>query len=318
MQHTDARLTSAAGAGLVIIAAGLWATVGVAVQLVPEVDHAPPEILGLARTMLAGPLILFLAALGRRAVLRPLMGLHPGRLMELSVAGVVFQICLFRAFDLLGVTLTVVLTVCLPPLMAVAWSLRKGAAPGPGALGALGLAVAGLGLCSAEGLFGRAGSADLAGLCLAVLGSAAFVWMSDAARDLSRTAAPMVVAGAGLSLSGLIFCVVTPLVLPDPLPMLANLSHSAGFWGLIFYLALVPTALAYVTYCAGMARCQSTAVGLTASMIEPAIAALLAMAVLDETLTPAQLAGSGLMALAMVLLVRAETPAQAMRRSPSP
>ena len=49
------------GAGLVIMAAALWATVGVAVKLVPAAAELPPEALGLARTLSAGPLVLLAA-----------------------------------------------------------------------------------------------------------------------------------------------------------------------------------------------------------------------------------------------------------------
>jgi hypothetical protein len=49
---------------------------------------------------------------------------------------------------------------------------------------------------------------------------------------------------------------------------------------LLVYLGVGPTALAYICYCAGMARCRSAVVGLIASMIEPALAAVLAVLVL--------------------------------------
>lgn len=76
--------------------------------------------------------------------------------------------------------------------------------------------------------------------------------------------------------------------------------------GFILYLGLGPTALAYVLYCSGMARCRSTNVGLVASMIEPAFAALLAWAVLHERLSTTELAGCGLVMLAMLTLCEAE------------
>ena len=46
--------------------------------------------------------------------------------------------------------------------------------------------------------------------------------------------------------------------------------------GLLLYLGLAPTALGYLAYCSGTARCRSANVGLIATMVEPAIAAVLA------------------------------------------
>ncbi len=128
--------------------------------------------------------------------------------------------------------------------------------------------------------------------------------MTSAARALARQAGPMVVAGVGLSLSGLLLAVVG---LAAGSPMLPHVYGADGtMLGLIAYLGLGPTALAYVLYCAGMARCRSAHVGLVASMIEPALAAVLAGVLLHETLTLVQFAGCLLLMLAMVVLWQGE------------
>jgi DME family drug/metabolite transporter len=82
--------------------------------------------------------------------------------------------------------------------------------------------------------------------------------------------------------------------------------HDPSLLVLVAYLAAIPTALAYVCYCAGMARCRSTAAGLTASMIEPAIAAFLAAWLLHERLGQGESLGCLLMAVAILVLMRAE------------
>jgi DME family drug/metabolite transporter len=80
---------------------------------------------------------------------------------------------------------------------------------------------------------------------------------------------------------------------------------------LVAYLALGPTVLAYVIYCAGMARCRSASAGLVASMIEPGLAALLGWAILGENLSVFQALGCALVTAAMFTLWGAErrTPA---------
>jgi DME family drug/metabolite transporter len=304
--RTDKDISATAGALLVIFAAALWATVGVAVNLVPAAADLPPELLGLARTILAGPLILLVAVRGVAGLSAKVRLFDRRRLAGFALSGVIFQVCLFRSFDALGVTLTVVLTVCLPPMIAMIWSLARGVFFGRGALVALGLAIAGLGFCaSAKGLDGPQGHRAW-GLFLVLAASLAFVWMSAAARSLSHSTPPMLVAGLGLTLSGLMFCAILPVLPGASLGVLQTLIDDPLLLALVVYLAAVPTALAYVCYCAGMARCRSTAAGLTASMIEPAIAALLAAWLLHERLGKGEILGCLLMAVAILVLMRAE------------
>jgi DME family drug/metabolite transporter len=291
---------------LVILAAGLWSTVGLSVKLVPQGALIPPEILGMARTLLAGPLIILVCLLTGTGGFARLASIGVRRLAVFAVMGLVFQICLFRAFAALGVTLTVALTVCLPPIIATLRAQWRGARSGYGPLASLGLAVTGLVLCSVGQLAQGAGQGSLSGLGLAVIASVAFVLMTDAARDLTREVSPVVVAGVGLSLTGLLFCLIVPWVVAEPTAFLATALSDWQIPGLILYLAVVPTALAYICYCAGIARCRSTAVGLTASMIEPAIAALLAFLLLGERLSGVETAGCLMMAASLVVLVAAE------------
>ncbi|WP_365967741.1 EamA family transporter [Mesorhizobium sp.] len=78
-----------------------------------------------------------------------------------------------------------------------------------------------------------------------------------------------------------------------------------GDWrslSVLIYLGLGPTALAYVCYCAGVARCRSAVAGLVASMIEPAVAAGLAFLFLNETLTAWQTLGCLMLLTAIVIL----------------
>ena len=306
MQRDEA-VTGRLGAALIILAAGLWATVGVSVKLVPDAGTLPPEILGLVRTLFAGPLILLFCALTGLGVLAGARSVGVHHLVRFALAGLVFQICLFRSFEALGVTLTVALTVCLPPLIATLRTHLRGTRTSPAAAAALALAVVGLGLLSA-GQWPQGGDVRSAtGLGLALTASVAFVWMTDVARAMALIIKPIAVAGLGLTATGVLFSVAVPFLVADPLAVVAQ---AAGNWpvsGLVVYLAVVPTALAYICYCAGIARCRSTAVGLTASMIEPAIAALFAVLLPGEQLTLSDIAGSLMMAAAMVILVLSDS-----------
>lgn len=305
-------LAERTGILLVIAAAALWATVGVATQLVPGALELPPELYGFARTAIAGPVLLMMAWIARRGKTLSLQRLRRNEIFVFALSSVVFQLCLFRSFAEVGVTVTVFLTVCLPPVLAMVWTVMVGRLRlNPAACTALGLAVAGLVAFSV----GQGGGLpilrlDALSLVFPLLASVAFVVMSYAARSLTESATPMEVAGAGLTLSSL-------LLLPTLPWLLASDGTGIGTWVfadgqvllLLAYLGLGPTALAYFCYCAGMARCRSAISGLIATMIEPMVAAVLAMTLLHERLDSGEFVGCLLLMLAMAVLWQGERPA---------
>lgn len=308
--------SAALGVLQVMLAALLWGTVGVSTQLLAPDRTLPQELLGLARMALGGPAILLVVVLLAKGNLRQMARLHPGWLAAFALGCAVFQVCLFRSFALLGVTVTVFVTVCLPPMIATGLTLLSGRRDAnAGVLLSLALAGTGLWLFAADGA-GLAGLGAGGGLAVACLASVAFVVMSAAARRLSRDAGPLVVAGAGLSLSAvLLFCLQPLLAAPS------GAGQAVADWhvvALVLYLGLGPTACAYVLYCSGMARCRSVNLGLVASMVEPAFAALLAWAFLNEKLTSAGLTGCALVMLAMVVLWAGERRALSPQRSRVP
>lgn len=291
------------GIAQVMAAAFLWGTVGIAAKMLPQPGLMSQELLGLLRLAIGGPaLILFLLLLGRRAV--------PDRMDPVLLAGfaigcATFQISLFHAFDHLGVTVTVLLTVCLPPMISTGLSLlRRDRGATRGTLSALGLASLGLAVFAMEGIASGGASLPLPGLGLAVLGSVAFVVMTAAARRLTQRANPLAVAGIGLTLSALVLFGGAALF--DPQALLPAAMPDGRSVAVLLYLGLGPTALAYVLYCRGVARCRSANLGLVASMVEPAFAMLLAWFLLAERLSLAGFAGCALVLLGMATLLRSE------------
>lgn len=293
--------TSASGIVQVMVAASLWATVGVASKLVPAGESLSDAARGVARLAVGGPVILAFVLLTRRVSLRAFRALDLRQLLFFALGCAVFQVCLFRAFTLLGVTATVFLTVCLPPVMSCAWAMLRGrAAVSPTAAAALALATAGIFLFAAgHGTTADPGSLG-PGLVLAVIASIAFVAMTESARQMTRDAGPLVVAGAGLTLAGLLM--LAAVLLTDPGAVEVPQHHGWTMLALTLYLGIGPTALAYVVYCSGMARCRSASIGLIASMVEPGLAALLAWMVLAERLGPFEALGCAMVTGAMALL----------------
>lgn len=297
---------AATGIGLVMVAAALWATVGVAVQITPTAAHIPELVLAAARTGIAGPILLAVWALGHGGRAANLRRLAPAPLAVFALASAVFQICLFRCFAQLGVTAAVFLTVCLPPVMACLWSILRGMVglSRQSAL-ALGFALGGMALVALGGHEGAAPDAAQ-GVVNGVIASAAFVAMSFAAASLARAARPILFTGVGLTLSALVLAALAFGL--GQFQGSATLLPTMGIGPvlLILYLGLLPTALAYLCYCTGMARCRTPVVGLVASMIEPLLAALLAALLLGEHVSGVMTLGCVLLIAAMVLLWRSE------------
>lgn len=288
------------GLALVMAAAALWATVGVASQLVPKEMQVPGEAYGFARTALAGPALLLVGlATGARGALHK----DPWGFLTFGICCAVFQIGLFRSFSLLGVTVTVFLTVCLPPVIAVGWALlRNPASISRGVMTALLIAVAGLAAFSSSGFSDGHFTQIFWGLALSLAASVAFVVMSNTARSLAERHDPLLVAGIGLSVTSVVLAAALSLMAPQGWSQLAAGLSDWKISGLLLYLGLVPTALAYLLYCRGMALCRSAPCGLVASTIEPGVAAVLAFLVLNESLSPWQALGCVLMLVAMVTL----------------
>lgn len=290
------------GLALVMLAAALWATVGVASELLPSGLSVPDEVYGFARTVVAGPAILFLTFVtGGARTCVPQRGSMTG-FLAFGICCAIFQICLFRSFGLIGVTVTVFLTVCLPPVLAMAFALwRRTEAVSSYTVMALGFAALGLMTFIGNDLTDSNVSA-LLGLMLSLTASVAFVLMTQAARALAADHSPMLVSGLGLIITAAILAPVAFLLSPVDWPALVTTLSDWRSLGMLLYLGLGPTALAYICYCVGMARCRSALTGLVASTIEPAVAAGLAFLFLGETLTVWRSLGCLTMLLAMTTL----------------
>jgi len=146
------------------------------------------------------------------------------------------------------------------------------------------------------------------GLMFSVAASVAFVLMLHAARGLSASHPPLLIAGLGLTVTGAFLAPVAYLMLPVGIGELTEQLMDWQYGAVLLYLGLVPTALAYVCYCSGMARSGSAVAGLVASMIEPAVATGLAFLFLREVLSPWEVMGCVLLCSAMLTLWLDEAP----------
>ncbi|GAA3242461.1 MULTISPECIES: EamA family transporter [unclassified Streptomyces] len=293
------------GRGLLylIVAGAAWGTAGAAASLVYRSSDLGPVALSFWRCA-AGLVLLAAARMLRRrgttsAAPAPL-GQRVRRALATGVGLAVFQTAYFAAVSATGLAVATVVTLGAGPvLIALGARLTLGERLGGGGLAAVAGAIVGLAVLVLGG-----GGADVRpwGVLLALLSAAGYSvmtlltrrWGRDGGADASATT---VSAFAVTSLCLLPFALAEGVVphTVDPVRTVA----------LLGYIAAVPTALAYALYFAGAAVVRSATVSVI-MLLEPVSAAVLAVLLLGEHITPATCCGTLLMLGAVGGLALAE------------
>lgn len=291
MSNTVSGLPVGRGLLYLIVAGVAWGTAGAAASLVYRTSDMGPVALSFWRCAIGLALLLGARMLAQpaRTVVTEAPGPRVRRAVATGVGLAVFQTAYFAAVAATGLAVATVVTLGAGPvLIALGARLclgeRLGRGGGAAVVGALaGLAVLVLG--------GGETTVDSWGILLALLSATGYSAMTLLTRWWGRS--------GGLDASGTTvgaFAVTSVLLLPfaaveglvphtgDPGPLLY----------LLVYIAAVPTALAYGLYFAGAAVVRSATVSVV-MLLEPVSAAVLAVALLGERLTPAMLAGTLLM-----------------------
>ncbi|MEV8566520.1 EamA family transporter [Streptomyces sp. NPDC051322] len=303
-----------------IIAGAAWGTAGAAASLLYRASDLGPMALTFWRC--AGGLVLLLAVRATRrprAVSRPrTRPAGPGgrtalRIAVVGLAFTVFQAAYFAAVQDTGLAVGTVVTLGAGPVL-----IAVGARPVLGErLGAAGIAaVAGaLGGLVVLVLGSGGGTVRPAGVGWALLSAVGYAVMTLLTRRFGRAG-----GGDALATTAWSFGVGTVCLLPFALAegLLPHTVELARVIGLLAYVAVVPSALAYGLYFAGAAVVRSATVSVI-MLLEPVSAAVIAVTVLGERLTMAVVLGTLCLLTAVVGLAYGEARAAALaRRQPVP
>jgi len=297
------------GIVLVCLAAVSWGTTGSVMALLAREGTASPLLVGWARMAGAAPCLLLATALVRprtsaRGEWRPS---DWAKAALLGAAMAAYQACYFWAVPRTGVALTALLAICSAPLMiagGAALTLKERTRPAT--LAALLLAVPGAAMIllspradspASSGFTagGFTAGAFSAGALAAVGAGLSYAVYAVTAKGLLRRAAPLPLAALTFTLAALLLTPV--LALTDG----ATAQLAAG-WPLLLYLGVVPTAVAYVVFGAGLRRVTATTAGI-ATLLEPLTAATLGVLLFGEGLGTLGWAGTFLLLGALGLLV---------------
>jgi DME family drug/metabolite transporter len=287
---------SSTGLCYLVVAGLLWGTGGFSGTLLGHVAGLSPFAVAAYRLAVGGGLIaIVLLATGRRL---PRDRAAYARVALIGVLTAVYQASYFAAVTLTTVSLATLITIGSSPVVVLVVETITGRRRLDRAvLLTLALALAGLGLLVGlpTGTFSI--GALLAGAGLALLSAVCFGSMSLACAAPIAGLDELTTTGVGFSIGGVLLLAVTaPTVGVGFVPTPAAL-------GLVAFLGLVPTAIAYVSYFRGLPTAGPGAAALLA-LLEPLVGSLLAALFLHETLGIAGWSGAVLLMIAVVLTGR--------------
>jgi drug/metabolite transporter, DME family len=284
------------GLWFVCLAATAWGTGGAVAAVLYDTSGLGPVAVSWWR--FAGGVVLL-------AVARRWLG--PGRALRfphdtwrrVAVTGgglAVSQTAYFVAVDLTGLAVATVVTIGAGPvLVAVGARFARIERLDGGRLAAALIAVAGLVLLVGTG----SGPVSFAGVGFALLSAAAYA----AVTLLTRHGGPLPRYDAALGAFGAGAVMLAPLAWASgPVPAGGDLPTT---FGLLLYLVVVPTALAYALFFAGLAVVRATTASVVA-LVEPVTAAALGVWLFGERLTGTALLGGTMLMGTVLLLVHAE------------
>jgi drug/metabolite transporter, DME family len=288
---TPSTAASRRGFSLVVLAALFWGTSGFSASIVARHSDLGPLDIAWHRMAIGAVALLLPWALTRhRAAPVPVVGRGTTVRLALIGAGLAcYQLAYFAAVATAGVSIATLVALGLAPLLiAVGATVLGHGRPDAATVTALVVALVGLVLLVGISAGADTGTAVLLGTLLAV-GSA----LGYAVVTLAGAGVP---AGVPVTLVGF----AGGALLLTPVALAAGLRFTADpvALGLLLYLGIVPSALAYAMFFTGL-RTVPGAVASIVTLLEPLTATALATLLLGERLAPLALVG-GLLVLAAV------------------
>ena len=217
-----------------------------------------------------------------------------------AVAVAIYPLAFYISMHLAGVTVGTLVSIGSAPLLsAVIEYHMDGLRLSRRWMAGAALGVAGMVLlCVAEGGdHGRTGSSSavIIGVLLGLVAGLTYALYSWSARRLMQRKIPSQAAmGATFGLGGIL---LMPVLFATGSPLLASWGNAA----VGVYMAVVPMLLGYVCYGYGLARIQaSTATAIT--LLEPVVAAILAVAIVGERLPALGWTGIGLVVACLAVI----------------
>lgn len=266
------------GVSAVLFSSVVWGTTGTAATFAPEVSAVA---IGAAAMGIGG---LLQALLAGRGIVRSLSLLKKqlGLLVLGGFAVAVYPLAFYASMRMAGVTIGTVVTIGSAPLLSalIEYFFDRAQLSRQWLIGAL-IGLAGIVLITvAEGREHASietNGSVITGICLGLLGGLTYALYSWTARRMMLNGVRSSVAmGATFGFGGLL---LMPVLIAAGSPFLTSWNNAA----VGIYMAIVPMFLGYVCFGIGLARIPAS-MATTITLIEPVVAAILAIIIVGERL----------------------------------
>lgn len=298
------------GLAAITVTAILWGTTGTAATFAT----AGPLAIGAAALGVGG---LLQAAIGAGSLRRHagLLRAHKPAVIAGGLAVALYPLAFYTSMHLAGVAVGSVVSLASAPLASGILERlidRRRLSRWWAAAAALGVTGSVLLCASAMDAGAETVLSTLAGIGLGLVAGAAYAIYSWAAHRLMRRDVPRAAAmGAVFGVGGLL---LMPVLLITGAPLLASPENVS----VALYMALVPMFLGYVLFGYGLTKVTAST-ATTVTLLEPAVATLLAVIIVGERLALLGWIGMAILAAVLVILAAApsaEHPGMGMGRAP--
>ena len=266
------------GVAAILFASVVWGTTGTAATFAPEVSAAA---IGAAAMGVGG---IAQALLAMRGIIRARAALWQQRRLLLigALAVAVYPMAFYGSMRLAGVTVGTVITIGSAPILSalIEYVFDRARLSRRWVIGAFVGLIGMVCICLAENAAQGhvvTGDAVLPGIALGLLGGLTYALYSWTARKMMLGGMRSSVAmGATFGLGGLL---LLPVLIVSGGPFLASWNNAA----VGIYMAAVPMFLGYLCFGYGLAHVQAS-MATTITLLEPVIAAVLAVIIVGERL----------------------------------
>ncbi len=300
--HSTTHAQARHGLVLILMAALLWGTVGIATKAIYNTTDTNALSIGFVRLALATPALL-LACWTARSEMIQVRGRDLGLMLLIGLTMALYQLCFLAAIPLIGVAVTTLVTLCTAPaIIALLAALLLGESLTKRVIVALLAGITGTIVLSwADPSATNNQTATITGVALALVAALGYSIMTLCSRALAGRYHPLQPMTIGLGAGA-------AMLLPFALASGITLSYPATGWALLLYLGLIPTALAFVLFLTGMRHTTATVASIV-TLLEPLTATLLAWVLFGERLGPWGLVGAALLLGAIATLYQGTTQA---------
>lgn len=277
----------------IVVAAVLWGTTGTAAHFLP--DDVSPLATGAATMLIGGVLLFAVSARGAVSALRDRRSL--AWLLVGAVGVFVYPLAFYSSMHLAGVAIGTVVSLGAAPVFAAVLEFlvdrrRVSTRWGVATL----VAVVGVALLAAGGSAGTEAAASVLGVVLGLVAAFSYALYTFASeRVIGVGHSSRGVMGA---LFGIGAVLLAPVLVVTGAPLLQNGSSIA----ITAYLALGPMFVAYLLFGAGL-RWVRSSTATVITLIEPAVATVLAVVIVGERFDLLGWLGLVLVAVGILLLV---------------